>query len=1487
MDLQAAGMQLPTAAQVVAARPPAAKRSERALAAFEEQQGQQRQRIELTRPPPTSISEPRQQQMLLAPPPQSTRQAAPLPNQQPAVTGRQIRLDEAAPPPGLPPIPQGRQARPAEELQLLDEPEEAPPLRRNMQEEARDAASALHRALSDRSTTVGVSSRASKGIQPWSRGGNRPDVKVQFVQLDEPRVRKLDGSTTVVTKAGETIPYKPLKHGTTVTEYGKGAGKTWRVVEFVKDEDVKITVAVTGRRNLAMKMSTDFKAAGLLCMNYLEAPKPTAEEVAIAEAEEGTDEADERAQRQAAEDEFGPEPAETMSGGVSVINWLQIPEGQKGVMIISVEQVHKLKDYSGGLGAFTGCTLLIDEPVTVASSFGGATVWWPEHTMNVLKQLAGCSRYTILMDADVSIDGKLEAFTRGIAPMRDVLHLQSTKPAMQRTNFIAFSGIDQQKQWYDDWFELSLERSRRARLDGNPNRTFFGGATPRQVIDEADKAQELGVSNLPYHGNMSESTRKEHFADPDKHMERLDLMAANTVMSIGTDLGLKCSWAFFKTAKGSATIGVASLRMLNQLMGRPGRHEQRPLDGITINGVHYPGAMFTLIPGLPPSLDAPAGGGGADRVDRKFREAEGDKQKVLDMCAETDAAIEKEYDERNGISFQGEGGVQRLPMQSSRQSISGALKDILAWNEVERRDNYENHVQKLIELWKLPTSAYNIQPIPSLPPAERAALDAYRQERAVQPPMQGDKDNDRMVSEMSVEDLYEHVRGSVTNEEQFWENCNGLKPKPQKKADGTVFQLPQPEANADGIGRKRVHTSLQHLQFFPDDVKDYCDLDGDREHKNIFSRALMRFIPADDIKEQQYQAQQTGHMGATEIQASLPAATKLSALQEFAGSMGMHMADLLEPREFREGSHRWVAVHNRIQRGNATQEDVAFANRARQAAKRIGLKTKIIVSGQKPTGLPKVLDAVLREQCAMKPGKPDESKLGAPGERHKMTLNSLKVEELAPGCAEKMLVWNPRLSRKVRAGEYMATEKQHIDEQAEREMQRRLDQAQAEGDAEMGDADELVLGGGSPAPVAAPYDKNVMFEPFDGTKIHECLADWGVDQPQREAAQKELLRLSAVEHAGERQDEMRDIQSALRKWEVRHALVAELDASLPPPDEDGRRSLKAEYEYKAGGEQAGRRYARGDWKDFGDGELRSLSLQGLPADLRPKLTGKYLFDFDGVNSDPTIIVNECRRAQLPEGDYKRIHQYAEHRREWIKHVAEFHCFSAGWDQTEEVMSGLRDSIKRWPNMLANGAGFSRLMEGAALPVDSPLEKKLVVPLKTELRQIKIKLLAARCNAAFVARHKGRLERENPTISEHDLENKLFSLLLSTREDEILQISVETVRRLNREAHGAAAFDMLPPERRDAGSLVFDGHMADLHPAVAQCVDEQGRLKLLDAIESALSSRGWSYKIAAKPNHGLQDQPVASAVKGRAALRKAIDKYPTVRAAVGAVAGRTA
>ena len=86
-----------------------------------------------------------------------------------------------------------------------------------------------------RMAIAGKSNRAAKGIQPWARGSGRDDVHVHHVRLSEPKLRALDGSTTVTTESGDVVKYAPLKYGTTVLEYGKGAGKQDVVHDQIRD----------------------------------------------------------------------------------------------------------------------------------------------------------------------------------------------------------------------------------------------------------------------------------------------------------------------------------------------------------------------------------------------------------------------------------------------------------------------------------------------------------------------------------------------------------------------------------------------------------------------------------------------------------------------------------------------------------------------------------------------------------------------------------------------------------------------------------------------------------------------------------------------------------------------------------------------------------------------------------------------------------------------------------------------------------------------------------------------------------------------------------------------------------------------------------------------------------------------------------------------------------------------------------------------------
>ena len=80
----------------------------------------------------------------------------------------------------------------------------------------------------------------------------------------------------------------------------------------------------------------------------------------------------------------------------------------------------------------------------------------------------------------------------------------------------------------------------------------------------------------------------------------IEWLSTSTVMAVGTDMSLKCSWGFFETARGCATHGVSLNRMVAQLTGRPGRNSETPLDSVTLGSTPLDGALFMLIDDTPP-----------------------------------------------------------------------------------------------------------------------------------------------------------------------------------------------------------------------------------------------------------------------------------------------------------------------------------------------------------------------------------------------------------------------------------------------------------------------------------------------------------------------------------------------------------------------------------------------------------------------------------------------------------------------------------------------------------------------------------------------------------------------------------------------------------------------------------------------------------------------------------------------------------------------
>ena len=382
---------------------------------------------------------------------------------------------------------------------------------------------------------------------------------------------------------------------------------------------------------------------------------------------------------------------------------------------------------------------------------------------------------------------------------------------------------------------------------------------------------------------------------------------------------------------------------------------------------------------------------------------------------------------------------------------------------------------------------------------------------------------------------------------------------------------------------------------------------------------------------------------------------------------------------------------------------------------------------------------------------------------------------------------------------------------------------------------------GHEKPLFEPQEPIVMYEPYEAARIQECLADWGSDEVERAAARGALVQLCSAHSTGGSSAEdkglrnMERLRSALVKLEVRHTIVKALDKHLPPADSSGCRSNRVKYIFKAGGAEEGRAWADVQWTEFLDGKLRCLTLQGLPGDLRGKLTGAYLTDFDGCCSDFSIYVMLATEAALPESATAEARKYLVGRSGWHRSVAKSYCGKAGWLTTEALLADLELKIKRWPNAIGNGSGHGKLLDMAGFPATCKLDVSKVQPMMTELRALKCALLSAPCYAEFVARHRARLSQRHPGITQFKLDSKVFSLLVSTREHTIMAESVEATRDHVRSHLGPGIFDALPIEKRNSGALIFDGHMAQLSVGIDAA-------EVVKIVNSKLAARRWKCRL---------------------------------------------
>ena len=815
---------------------------------------------------------------------------------------------------------------------------------------------------------------------------------------------------------------------------------------------------------------------------------------------------------------------------------------------------------------------------------------------------------------------------------------------------------------------------------------------------------------------------------------------------------------------------------------------------------------------------------------------------------------------------------------------------------MERCDQYECHTVKLFELCLLPTRGFDLHPIVPLNAEQRAELEEFQLLEKAAPATPWEVSDDRRMSDSTPRERYLLVRDERrrrvqsleeeaalgdrehalhTYERKYWYDCDGLCPR-----DGTA----QPPATGLDLAKKEVWGVLRDVRHFPEEIDDYLDLFHDRHRRDVYKRAQMRFVPEEHLQEGHISARMSGHVGATETLKSLPASHKLADLREFARIVCLDLDDLLEPRVFSGEEHAWVRAHNHLQDGKATAAEEVMANEAREQAIKLGCLG--IRLGKRATGLDKVVRAVLEQQCGMKPATNAKSGLvtirpGPRAEARCTLLVSMRVEEKAPGYAERMLVWHPKMHELVPAAEYAS---QYELWQAQwDERQREAELARGAHEEQFSETDMMVVDEEAcsdyTGPTKEPFIKNVRYVHFEAAKIEECLQDWRGDEAQRRVAEDALLVPIARARATANDGLVRKLQAwrgALRKLAARHRVVEQLDKTLPPPDDEGRRTRREEYEYKERSLNRARFYAKGRWVDFGDNERRVLGFQGMPGDLRVKLCGRYYHDADGFCSDFKLYIHEAGKAKLRRVCTKLCRAYSrdrESRDAW-------HVRIAAWLSEKLGFTVEPRSTKRWPNILGNGGGYPKCLEAAGLPADTEVCPE-VRKLHDELGKLRKLILNASHNRDYVARQRERLRSEvtrddegrRRKLTKQEIENKVFSYIIESVEDEVLHICNDTFRRLARAAVGEEAFDRLPAKYRDSGAFVFDGQAVqaregmDMTAALRQAeIDLKERLDI-------------EYALTEKDFYGRQDEPMPVVAEARRALAEALAECGEVREAV--------
>ena len=476
----------------------------------------------------------------------------------------------------------------------------------------------------------------------------------------------------------------------------------------------------------------------------------------------------------------------------------------------------------------------------------------------------------------------------------------------------------------------------------------------------------------------------------------------------------------------------------------------------------------------------------------------------------------------------------------------------------------------------------------------------------------------------------------------------------------------------------------------------------------------------------------------------------------------------------------------------------------------------------------------------------DRKKLHASVEIYEQSLN---VDLLGCSLADAVRIYVPGEGpqRYVRADRYS----EEMRRAAERRRMQRRDQGFS--DSECESPARAVL----PTPMDVvvpppPFDPLRRWEAVDSRALMVTLTDALEDKQPRDAAIDAIeARISMLigqpaspANAAERA-QLRGWRKPLAKMADMEAVLSAIDAHFGEEETDMKRWLHVPYEKAS----LGRTYARStpvemDLHTDADDpvqrvQMRQLGYQGMHAELRAVLGGRFLHDIDMKKAFANLIVNIARRKGWPHL-IPQIADYAANGEAWLQRTVAFHNLTASMDA-----DAAKDAAKRLVNGKMNGLGYGTWLKECGLPESSAGDAG-VVTLGNEVDAVRDRVFNDPEFKPRVDQERKALRRERPDLTPAHIERSLWARWLQEQENTVLMLIDAKLRRM-----GLTVM-----------ALVFDGCMVEAPEGTSIADVLHGEA----GVEAWLrDEHDWRILLDDKPLHGLQDTPPPSFVAARAAL----------------------